>query len=290
MKRPALAFGISLLLTCLLPASALAASVVDQSNEASTGGIGSGHLMAQTFKVGLAGRLTGFDLRLSSPQAANVSVAIEAQVRATGMPTGTVLSTTFSAVSGPFQWIHFQLPTTVDVLVGSRLAIVVDMNSPCQISHSADTYAGGTEAVMGAAGWEASPEDLSFRTYVDTAVVTPAPTEAPAAPTPAPTAVPTLAPTVVASVAASVAPSATPTPAPSATPAASVAASVSATASVAAQPLDPKSGGSTDALVPILAVAVVVLGLALGGAGFMLGRRRPPSASPPSGTSPPSGN
>jgi hypothetical protein len=278
MKRHALALSVSLLLMCLLPASALAASVVDQSNEASTGGIGSGHLLAQTFKVGLAGRLTGFDLRLSSPQAANVSVAIETQVRATAMPTGTVLSATYSAVSGPFQWIHFQLPTTVDVLVGSRLAIVVDMNSPCQISHSADAYAGGTEAVMGAAGWEANPEDLSFRTYVDTAVVTPAPTEAPAAPTPAPTAVPTLAPTVVTSVGPSAEPSAAPTPAPTATLAASAAASVAASASGAAAGADPKSGGSPDLLVPILAVAVVVFGLALGVAGFMLGRRRPPSA------------
>ena len=69
MGRRVLALAVGLLLTVLLPGSALAESVVDQSNEApgSWEGYSATIPLAQTFTVGMSGKLTGVDLRQRSP-------------------------------------------------------------------------------------------------------------------------------------------------------------------------------------------------------------------------------
>jgi hypothetical protein len=276
MKRRVLGVSASLLLLGLLPGTAAAAATVDQSNEVKTFA-GSGAL-GQTFTVGRAGLLTAVDLRLGGVPA-NVEVYLETQVRATGMPSDVKLATVAGSIPSTEQWVNFQFATPVAVLVGSRLAIVVNIDYPGTAVYSDDTYAGGTGVVHYATGWASQPLDLDFRTYVDSAAPTAAPTLPPTKaptlpPTKAPTAAPTAAPTLPAPE-SSASGLATPTPGTSTGPSASPVSSPDASAG----PLtDPQSGGSGGLPVPIVVALILAVGMALGGLGFAVGRRPRASA------------
>lgn len=91
MNRRALALGAGLLLA-LAPGSALAASVVDQKMEVdTTGWAGTAtNSFAQTFTVGITGKLTSIDLNLSEATAVSVTARISAL--SSGSPRGTGLA------------------------------------------------------------------------------------------------------------------------------------------------------------------------------------------------------
>ena len=176
MGRRVLALAVGLLLTVLLPGSALAESVVDQSNEApgSWEGYSATIPLAQTFTVGMSGTLTGVDLRLIDSAGGSVHVSIETIGRQDRLPTGVVMLSADQPVTTA-GWYHFSFPTGLVCLAGGRLAIVIqfgDTQSGASFV-STDKYPGG-QALWKGGAWAPFNVggDFAFRTYVDTAAPT----------------------------------------------------------------------------------------------------------------------
>ncbi len=310
MGRRAIWLLGGVLLAAAMPCSVLAASAVDQTSEAHVAyeWLGTG-TVAQTFTVGVSGRLTGVDLFLWDTDGASVAVGIQALDRKTKLPdTGGALASGAQTVAEE-KWYHFSLKPEVGCSAGAQLSIVLygDSNSAAYRS-SANTYSRG-QALRLVGKWVPVPStpvsvDLAFRTYMDDAPATPTPTAA-ATPTPKPAATPTPKPAATPTPK----PAATPTPKPASTPApdptttetpapelpsapaaSAAAASESApasdpapTATVAASAsADPKPGSSSSdpggPPLPLVIAGIAGAGLLAGGLGFVFGRRRPKSA------------
>lgn len=277
MRRGALALCTGLMLACLMPASAMAASEVDQKNETAQGAW-LGGTYAQTFTVGKAGNLTGVDLYLNPDAAMSVDVAIQYIDRTTKAPNDVQKTHGTAVVAPPSGWRHFEFITPVPVLVGSQLAIVFTMYGG-HVVGSTDKYPGGESWIKGPTWTKMGSDDLLFRTYVDTAPPTPAPT---APPTPAPTAPPIqqTTPKPAASPSATSAPTETTAsidtvasaPPTSAQSDGAETAAPTATITPGSEPVS-GSGDSGASILPIVAI-VSLLGLSLGGLGFLLLRRR----------------
>lgn len=261
MNRRALALLAGLLLLALAPGPALAASVVDQKGEVENISWGGANLssFAQTFTVGITGKLTSVDLRLSEDTAVSVTAHISAL--SGGSPRGTGL-TSGSASVHFVAWYHFPLSPSVTVTAGQTYGIVFSVGSTGTVYGSTgDQYPGGQALIKGTGSW-VPPQagvDFEFRTYVEKAAPTPAPTLAPTpAPTPTPTPTPEATPT----------PTREPTPADTATPTATP--TLTASATPGSLP-DPGSGGPP---LPIVGGGIFALGLALGGVGVLVLQRR----------------
>ena len=266
MNRRALALGAGLLLLALTPGSALAASVVDQKDEIdTTGWAGTAtNSFTQTFTVGITGKLTSIDLSLS--EAAAVTVTARISALSGGAPRGTGLATGSASVQF-LGWYNFPLSPPVSVTAGHAYGIVFTVGVGGAAYGSAGTvYPGGQALVKEGASWAPHPEmDFEFRTYVEKAAATPAPTLKPT-PTPSPTPTPTPEATPT--------PTPEPTPTPTATPTSNPTSTATPTPTAGATPgpqSDPGSGGPP---LPIVGGGIVVLGLALGGVGFLVLRRR----------------
>jgi hypothetical protein len=186
MKRRALAFGAGLLLLGLLPGFALAAPVVDQKSETVSyvwGGSGVANY-AQTFTVGMAGKLTGVDLNLQGVEVATtVDVTIQS-LNGSGFPNGTHLASGSATAPATTGWVHFALTPMISVTVGQVYAIVFTINgqpnAPWEVWGAiTNPYAGG-EAQDASSGWhglqDVTTSDFAFRTYVDAAAKSAPPT------------------------------------------------------------------------------------------------------------------
>ena len=296
MGRRLLRLFAGVLLAVLMPATVLAASVVDQKSEShDTYKVAAPDNLAQTFTVGLTGKLTAVDLFLYDWDGGPVLVFIESIDRKTKLPTGTVYASSSQSVVYE-QWYHFPLNTPVSCSKGAQLAIVFygGPNSTAGWT-STNAYAGG-QALKVAGPWTPLGGDFAFRTYSEAAAPTPTPKPA-ATPTPKPAPTPTPKPAPTATPKPST--TATPTPALSTLPTASAATDPPApTASPAAG--DPKASAtpaftgapsasavanpnssSTDPsgpALPLLIGGFVGAGLLAAGLGFAVGRRRPKSA------------
>jgi hypothetical protein len=314
MRRRAIWLLGGVLLAALMPGSVLAASAVDQTNEthdvSDWVGVGT---MAQTFTVGVTGKLTGVDLFLWDTDGASFAVGIQALDRKTKVPIGSALASGSQTVASE-KWYHFSLSPQVSCSAGAQLGIVLygDPNSAAYRS-SANPYAGGQALKVVLGSWTPAGGDLAFRTYIDdaaaptpTAGATPTPT---AAATPIPTAAATPTPTAAATPTPK--PAATPTPKPAATPSSdptatetptpelpSAPAASVATASATASPpagdpaptatvaasasADPSPGSNSSdpggPPLPLVIAGIAGAGLLVGGLGFVFGRRRPKSA------------
>ena len=275
MRRGALALCTGLMLACLMPGSAMAASEVDQKNETAQGAW-LGGTYAQTFTAGKAGDLTGVDLYLNPDAAASVDVAIQYIDRKTKAPND-VQKTHGAAVVVPLSgWRHFEFVTPVAVLVGSQLAIVFTMYGG-HVVGSTDKYPGGESWTKGPTWVKMGSDDLLFRTYVAAVAPTVAPTVVPtlkATPKPAASSLATSAPTETSAPTDTLTPtlaaSASPTPAPT-----DGAETAAPTATVTpGSGLVSGSGDSSGSILPIVATVGVLAGLSLGGLGFLLLRRR----------------
>jgi hypothetical protein len=90
MKRRGLALCAGLLLLGLLPGSALALATVDQKNETANHDTStSGIRLAQTFKAGHTGSMTGVDLRLFTSSGTTVIALNIQRLDGSGHPDGT---------------------------------------------------------------------------------------------------------------------------------------------------------------------------------------------------------
>jgi hypothetical protein len=263
MRRRALALFAGILVLGLMPGPALAASVVDQSNEGQNLKGDGGHDLAQTVTVGQTGRLTGVDLLLYSANGWTDAVSIQTIERVSRKPTGSKLASATISVFGD-NWYHIEFPTPVSLIAGGRFAIVLSQGGNCSWKYSSGTYSRGEALEYGSAWTNLQGDanlDFAFRTYMDSAPIpTPAPTQKPVPPA---TAKPDL------------------TASPAATDLASPTASIttaSTTASPSTQP-SPQSGGSGDSGGPpivLIIVGIVALAAVLGGGiglGFVLARR-----------------
>lgn len=266
MRRRVLALFVGILVLSLTPGPALAASVVDQSNEGQNLKGDGGHDLAQTVTVGQTGRLTGVDLRLYSANGWTDAVSIQTIERVSRKPTGVVLASATISVIGE-KWYHIEFATPVSLIAGGRFAIVLSQGGNCSWRYSSGTYSRGEALEYGSAWTNLLGDanlDFVFRTYMDSAPIpTPAPTKKPVpTPTKKPVPTPTAKPDLTAS--------------PAATDLASPTASIT-TASPSTQP-SPPSGGSGDSGGPpivLIIVGIVALAAVLGGIwlGFVLARR-----------------
>jgi hypothetical protein len=274
MNRRALALCAGLLLLALAPGSVLAASVVDQKYEVDSTGWGgtATNYFAQTFTVGITGKLTSVDLRLS--EAAAVPVTVHISGLSGGVPRGTGLASGSASIQF-VNWYNFALTPPVSVTAGQTLGIVFSLGAGGSVKGSAPGgYPGGQALIKPAASWELHPEiDFAFRTYVEKAVATPAPTLKPTLkPTPTPSPNPTATPEPTSTPTPEATPE--PTPSPTVTPTATPDQTATSTPAASATPgplSDPGSGGPP---LPIVGGGIVAMGLVLGGLGVVVLRRR----------------
>ena len=250
MKRRTLALFAGILVLGLMPGPVLAASVVDQSNEAHSSNDG-GHDLAQTVTVGQTGMLTGVDLLLYSANGWTDTVSIQSIERVSRKPTGSKLASATIWVFGE-KWYHIEFPTPVSFIAGGRFAIVLSQGGNCSWGFSSGSYSAGEALEYGSAWTNLHGDanlDFAFRTYMD---ATPTPPSA-ASPTAAGPSASSATTGLTAAPTASI-PSAAPT----------------------AQP-NQQSGGSGDPgglPIVIVIVGIAALALIVGGLGFALGRRR----------------
>jgi len=188
---PRTQFGIALLLGVALAAPALAgppALQVDQQQPAidagevtlAIGGPDRGQKLAQTFTVGLDGRLAGVGLPIGCADG-RLDLQIQG-VTATGEPDGVALversyaATTLPEIV-PATFVELSLPRRLRVAVGDTLALVLANESgTCGVASSpdGDSYPGGRawfDSPPNDPGWIPNaplrPEDdLPFQTIV----------------------------------------------------------------------------------------------------------------------------
>lgn len=175
-------FASAVLATMLLvwgPGRAQAAPIViDQQNLGLTGALG-GSYVAQTFTVGLAGRLVGVDMLYFTNNPGTMYIT----GTAAGVPDmSQVLAAVAVPVIAPLAATTF-IPmlsfTPVSVQVGQMLAIVMAIPNASQNWSSGRAYAGGAIYTARLATTPVftpftsfGANDLSFRTYVDTGAIT----------------------------------------------------------------------------------------------------------------------
>jgi hypothetical protein len=137
--------------------------------------------LAQTFTVGLTGRLTQVDIFISdsinAPEpAADLSVALWSTFA--GLPHASLGSLTIqpSAVGNALSWIAFDFSSLLlDVVAGQQYAIVLESSANFDDRYEwggdrVGTYAGGTSATRAGTNvinFLPYVTDLGFRTYVD---------------------------------------------------------------------------------------------------------------------------
>lgn len=152
--------------------------VIDQQNLGLTGALG-GSYVAQTFTVGLAGRLTGVDMLYFTNNPGTLYIT----GTTAGVPdiTKTLASVAVPIIAplGATTFIPMLSFAPVPATVGQMLAIVMEIPNGSQNWSSGGPYVGG--AIYTAP--RTSPfsfrpftafgaNDLSFRTYVDTGAIT----------------------------------------------------------------------------------------------------------------------
>lgn len=175
MKRSAFALGAGILLATLLPGSAMAAAVVDQSNNPSgtpEPTIGTPGAIAQTFTAGKTGLLTEVDLYMNGT--GTYPVTIETTTGA-GLPAGDNLAGGSGTVtSGGGAWVPFPLTSPAAVTAGHQYAVVFNTGNTAAAWGSPDTYAGGQALIvngtwMSMQAWLPSSTlyDFAFKTFVD---------------------------------------------------------------------------------------------------------------------------
>ena len=146
--------------------------------------------VAQTFTVGLPGRLTGFDLWVQRSMAVTQPLLYDFRRTEAGVPTesdtgdnilasGTLDAGLFEVVSDsnttPADLLHIDLEKPFDVQVGDVLSLVLRSDDPSSLSYvwrfGGDAYAGGRSySRIGPRTWGGFPSSLDgdtvFRTYV----------------------------------------------------------------------------------------------------------------------------
>ena len=177
MKRRWLALCASLLLMGLVPGSALAVvtpngvAVTDQSQETNNKYFYGPATYGQTFKVGMAGSLTGVDLFMGAVSDTTVDVKIETLGRGTTyplLPANVKAQGSITVNEG--KWYHLDI-TPFNILVGSQFAIVFtlsDSNIYAYYAAGGASYPNGSacQLVGGSWGPPSAPADFAFRTYV----------------------------------------------------------------------------------------------------------------------------
>lgn len=173
--------------------AAQAAPMVDQSflgTQFAFGEIGSGSsgesIWAQTFTVGLAGRLTGVSLAIEDGGQTGGTLVVELRTTVSGQPTGSLLASLSFApeevpdampnLIGSADLFAIDLSAfSIDVNVGDVLAIVlseptVGVYTPkLQASDAGGGYAGGQLfSSRGTSFIENGLFDMFFETFVDT--------------------------------------------------------------------------------------------------------------------------
>ena len=189
MKRRAFGLLAGLAILALLPGSALAAAVQDQSN--GTGGSYTGGAkFSQTFTAGMTGALTAVDLYLGINGTETDSMSIQ-NVDGSSLPNGTILASTTALITGSNisdpAWFEFAFTTTpAYVTSGTQYAIVVTTTNAQIYGTTGDGYGGGAawEWVTSKGnsywvGFGTNLGDFSFKTFVDTAAA--APSQSPSA-------------------------------------------------------------------------------------------------------------
>jgi hypothetical protein len=176
-------------------AAAFAAETIDQSHFFAPGpyigGAWAGQSAAQTFTVGMTGRLTALDLLLddASEELNTDLFRIELRPVVDGLPSSDPSSARtfadFAALSMPYlgpAWRRYDLPPA-EVVAGEQLAIVITPTGRARAIWAGDIpgYAAGAPFIGGTTGFTSigfypfgtGVGDYGFQTYVETAVPEP---------------------------------------------------------------------------------------------------------------------
>jgi hypothetical protein len=172
VKRLALALSAGILLLALMPSSALAVAVVDQSNPSSNVSnyaVGNSSELAQTFTAGKTGLMT--EVQLYMRYTGSITVKIEATT-AGGLPDHSAVPLATSAPVSPTSspdWVTFLFGSPAAVTAGEQYAIVFVTGNTVGAGGSIDTYAGGEAMVYLGGAWipTAIFQDFIFQTFVD---------------------------------------------------------------------------------------------------------------------------
>jgi hypothetical protein len=174
VKRSALALSAGILMLALLPGSAMAVAVVDQSNNPSgtpAPTIGTPGDIAQTFTAGKTGLLTEVDLYMNGT--GTYPVRIETTTGA-GLPAADDLGSGSGTPVNAAGWVPFILGSPVAVIAGHVYAIVFNTGNTAAAWGSGDTYAGGQALIVNGTwmpmqAWLPSSAlyDFAFKTFVD---------------------------------------------------------------------------------------------------------------------------
>ena len=137
--------------------------------------------LAQTFKVGMTGRLIALDLPIAC---AGGDLIVEIRRQDGGKPTGAVLRTIRASLSslGPVSFRRLYLPTRLVVSSGDELAFTVEVEDEGNCNYATapdgDTYPRGEgffDSRPNPPGWVAmndfinEPHDLPFKTVMEDA-------------------------------------------------------------------------------------------------------------------------
>jgi hypothetical protein len=182
MKRRVFGLLAGLAILGLLPGSAMAAAVLDQSN--GTGGSYTGGAkFSQTFTAGMSGALTAVDLYLGINGTETDSMSIQ-NVDGSWLPNGTILASTTASVTGSNisnpAWVEFAFTTPTYVTSGTQYAIVVTTANAQIYGTTGNAYGGGeawawitSKGLSYWVGFGTNLGDFSFKTFVDTAATAP---------------------------------------------------------------------------------------------------------------------
>jgi hypothetical protein len=179
VRRSLAALALSATVVMAMPAAAVAAGTLDQSNTSlfpnsfygfsDTGGFKQG----QTFTAGLTGLLDQVDVNVgSNGNGTSGSAVLAIFATSGGLPTGTALtSEVITGVDSAVSWVQVPLTTSVPSAAGTQYAIVLTSPDPTEWSWglSGDDYAGGTSITITpfvCCGWLVSSGDKGFKTYV----------------------------------------------------------------------------------------------------------------------------
>lgn len=294
MKRHILALVTSLAVLALSTGSALAGTyVVDQSQtNVGTSIGGSDWIFAQTFTAGLYGQVESVDLYLFG-QPATVTVSLQGVTGNPPVPDGTILGEKVVGVNSmDTGWVRFNFSSYPVVNPGQMYSIFIYAIGSTNAFYGsvADLYPGGQALEYRNSAWAPISvrlpgvlSDWAFRTNVDPILVptpparlvaTPGPTSAPALTSP-PTTIP--APTTAATVVPSTVAVAATATALSNSPSAPLGSGTNPGSGGSGSSGSSGSGGPNDLMLPILGVAVVLLGAGAGGLWFLFMRPSPPA-------------
>lgn len=120
----------------------------------------------QTFTAGLTGNLGKVSLYIQNDN--QVSVTMQIQGTASGVPNGTVLATTTVDIPayGAGRWVDFIFSSPANVTSGTQYALTFNPFNSISINN---TYSGGQAIAHFSSNWVAASnvaQDFAFRTYV----------------------------------------------------------------------------------------------------------------------------